>query len=225
MKCSELVLDFNLYPRQRVDDAHVSHLGEAVRAGAPLPPVIVDRKSKRVTDGFHRVKLAQRDGEDAEIDVILRDYADDREMLLDAMRLNASHGRALTACDRARCIQLGLSMKLDEESIAGALSVTLPKCQRLKSDKLGVDGTTVKLSPAFGPYKPAIRHKRGQPLTKPQQALNAQLGGFTQTRLIDELIKLIQTNLIDTHNRHVMDRLQKLHGLLDKLPLPEHCDA
>jgi len=53
---ADLVLDYELYPRVRLSDMYVAELAEALRSGVVLPPVVVDRASNRVVDGFHRVK-------------------------------------------------------------------------------------------------------------------------------------------------------------------------
>lgn len=45
----ELVEDFGLYPRLAVDDMHVRALAEALATRATLPPVVADRKPRRLT--------------------------------------------------------------------------------------------------------------------------------------------------------------------------------
>ena len=57
---AEVVLDFDLYPRSQIDSQHVSSMCEAERAGAEFPPIVIDKKSKRVIDGFHRYTKQQR---------------------------------------------------------------------------------------------------------------------------------------------------------------------
>ena len=86
MKAAELVLDFDLYPRNSLDPHNVKNIIEAISSGIELPPVIADRKSKRVIDGFHRVRGNLRlFGDDAEISVIEKDYRNEAAMFLDAM--------------------------------------------------------------------------------------------------------------------------------------------
>jgi len=98
---NSLVLDFTLYPRCRVDDQHASYMLESVKAGVELPPVIIDKKSKRVIDGFHRVTAMKRffklnKKEKPEITAIIKTYKSEADMFLDAMKYNAAHGRMLT---------------------------------------------------------------------------------------------------------------------------------
>jgi hypothetical protein len=93
MKASEIVLDFDLYPRNNLDQSNVRGLMDAMAAGQELPPVVLDKKSKRCIDGFHRVRATLRFlGDDAEITAILRDFQSEKDMFLEAMRLNAHHG-------------------------------------------------------------------------------------------------------------------------------------
>jgi hypothetical protein len=77
--CVELVQDYSLYPRTVTDDAHVARLVEALRAGETFPPVVADKASRRVVDGFHRIKAYIRaEGDEAKCAVEWRDYADDQ---------------------------------------------------------------------------------------------------------------------------------------------------
>lgn len=103
MKLTDLILDFDLYPRNDVSATHVTALVDASEAGEVIPPMVADAKSKRVTDGFHRYRMHERLGhETAEVE--LRDYATEAEMFADAVRLNASHGRSFDPFDRRRAV-------------------------------------------------------------------------------------------------------------------------
>ena len=90
LKAAEIVLDFGLYLRKNFDAANVASIVSAMGAGVEMPAVVIDRASKRCVDGFHRVQAAiQLHGDDAEIQVIEKDYPSEKEMFLDAMRYNA----------------------------------------------------------------------------------------------------------------------------------------
>ena len=47
---SQLVKDYTVYPRKDVFWQNVESLVEALRAGATLPPIIVDRATHRIVD-------------------------------------------------------------------------------------------------------------------------------------------------------------------------------
>ena len=97
---SGLVLDRELSPRERLGSNHVRQLAEALRAGATFPPIVVQRGTSRVVDGFHRVEAHRRVyGREALVEVVEKEYVDDGELFLDAVRLNAAHGSRLAPYD------------------------------------------------------------------------------------------------------------------------------
>lgn len=55
-------------------------LAESLQAGATLPPIVVERETSRVVDGFHRVEAHRRVyGREAMIEVIEKEYASEGE--------------------------------------------------------------------------------------------------------------------------------------------------
>src|SRR6266700_122704 len=91
---SELVEDLSIYPRGAVDNVRVDDLCYALDAGNVLPPPLVDRATRKIVDGFHRVRAyRKRLGDDGVIDAELEDFASDAEMLLRSAQLNAVHGK------------------------------------------------------------------------------------------------------------------------------------
>src|SRR5262249_7838158 len=124
MPIADLVEDMELYPRHAIDNSHVLALVLAEESGATLPPVIADRKSKKVVDGWHRLRARKRrDGAAAVIDVELRDYKDEASMVLDAVSLNSAHGRKLDAIDQTRAALMLEKQKVTTVKIAIALHV------------------------------------------------------------------------------------------------------
>ncbi|MFI6306139.1 transcriptional regulator [Amycolatopsis thailandensis] len=83
-------------PRLRGEDKrHVARLAET---DAPLPPILVDRRTMRVIDGMHRLMAASMRGQDT-IDVEFFD-GDPEEGFLRAVRANVTHGLPLSQADR-----------------------------------------------------------------------------------------------------------------------------
>jgi hypothetical protein len=210
IKVSELVLDFELYPRNNVDAFNVKQIAEAMAAGTEMPPVIVDRQSKRVIDGFHRCKAAIRlHGENAEIEVVEKTYSSEAAMFLDAMRLNASHGARLDPCDRVHCLILAERLKLTVEQVAGALHMTTDKLASLRADRTATSaGLTV-------PLKSTIRHFAGGKLNKRQAEANDRLSGMRQVFYVNQIIELVEAKLLDTTDGNLMARLEHLSELLE----------
>lgn len=209
-KCAELVLDFGLYPRHNVDSYNIRSILDALDAGTELPPVIADEKSKRVADGFHRVRAyLKKYGPEAEINVIFKRYKNESELFLDAMRYNASHGAKLDQCDRTHCMIVAERLQIPLDAVAGALHMEVDKLANLRSTRTATaNGLTV-------PIKRTIQHKAGQELTPQNVAGNEKLSGMTQTFYVNQLITLIESKLLNLEDDQLMERLKNLHVLLD----------
>lgn len=126
VKAIELVFDWNLWPRHKaetLDITNLNQLKDALRAGMRFPPVIVDEKSLRIIDGFHRTR-ATLDvlGDEGAIEVEFRRYASEAEMFLEAGALN-NHGLKLGPLDRAHFILKARRMKIPPAAIATALGM------------------------------------------------------------------------------------------------------
>lgn len=212
LKAAELVLDFDLYPRTNVDTKNITDLAAALAAGQTLPPVIIDKKSRRVVDGFHRVRAHLKHfGDGADIEVIEKNYKSDKEMFLEAARCNAAHGAKLDTCDRVHCKIVADNLGLTLDAIAGAL--------HMPAGKLG-DLCLGRTATAHGQplaLKRTVRHKAGQELTKPQTECNAKLSGMNQSFYVNQLIMLIESDLLDTNDEALMERLSVLSRLLESL--------
>jgi hypothetical protein len=211
VKLSELVFDFALYPRHQVDMQHVSEIAEAIRAGVEMPPLIADKKSKRVPDGFHRGRAyGQVGGPDVQVPVIFKSYKNTREMLLDAIRYNAQHGKKLSPFDRAHAMILAEKVGISDAVLAQALSMTKARVVSLREKKTalapnGKSGTRIAL-------KQTIAHMAGEKLTKGQREANETLGGMNQLFYVNQLIKLAKNNLFDMTNDELLPKLKEQCG-------------
>lgn len=213
----ELILDFGLYPRSEVETQHVARLVEAIEAGVELPPIVADRRSKRVVDGFHRHRAYSRLYEaDAKVQVTLKSYGDDSALFLDAMRLNSGHGRGLSSFDRMHCIIRAEELKVAPVQIASALSITIDRIGELKAHKLGRLHVVGRADRSVA-LKNTLSHMSGQSLTEEQQGVNRRLGGMSQRFYANQLIMLVQGGLIDRDDAALMQQLVQLWRLLGEL--------
>ena len=134
-KIAELVLDDTVYPRHEADESHVQVLSDAIEAGVKFPPIVICRKTRRVVDGFHRVLAFGGFFDDQyELDCVEKDYASDRELFLDAIRFNASHGLSLTIADRQLCTLRAKQLGIGDGEAAAALAVTVDRAGRLRAN-------------------------------------------------------------------------------------------
>lgn len=215
IKAAELVLDFTIYPRNNVDAKNVSMIVDALASGAELPPVIIDKKSRRVIDGFHRTKGHLKFyGDDAMINVVEKSYKSEGEMFLDSMRYNAAHGARLDPCDRTHCVIVAEKLGLSLDAVAGALHMPVDRLGSLKNDR------TATYNRLSVPLKQTIKHMAGKPLTQRQNEANDKLSGMNQSFYANQLIELIESEMVDLSNERTMDSLKRLHELLERLLVP-----
>lgn len=211
IKVSELLLDYELYPRDRIEPFNVTQMVEALKAGRELPPIVVDRKSHRVVDGFHRLRAYQKlYGLNAEIPVELKDYEDDSKMFYSAVSLNANHGRQLSSYDRARCIAKAETFKLEPEAISAALNMTLQRIVEMKVERFA----TYKMEPRV--LKRTTAHLAGKELTDEEAEYNVKAGGMPQSFYINQVIAMLEADTVNWENQKVGNALKKLYDLLDK---------
>lgn len=210
---AELVLDFDLYPRQGIDTYHVTRLAEHLAAGAQLPPVTACRATRRLVDGFHRVRACQRAGH-ADITVEWRDYPDDAALLLDAITANAAHGRRMTAWDDARCALLARRLGITDDRLATAMQVRAEAIGRIRAVKIGRDDQRRPVA-----IKATISHLAGRTLTPSQVEGAGHVGGMSALFYVNQVRNLIEHDLLDAGNPRLLVRLAELRDLLNGLDL------
>lgn len=204
-----LVEDFSFYPRFQVDSVHVARLAEALRAGAEFPPIIADRASRRIVDGFHRRRAYLRVlGDSAVVAVVLRDYSTDADMLLDAIRCNAGHGRRLTPAEEVRAALLAREHKVSLALVADALAV------RVEALTGRIERTVASGHVEHVVLKPAYRHLAGEKLTVEQELANKHAGGHQASFYARMLIELIEADAVNLADDVLVARLHRLYDVL-----------
>jgi len=209
IKVTDLVLDYSLYPRHHLDDYHTREMVEAINAGVIFPPIVADKASMRVVDGFHRARAYRRKyGTEAEIDAILRKYASEADMFEDAMKLNSAHGRNLTAFDKARSIRRAQDLEISEERTVKALNITHDRYAQLIQQHWSADGEVLKYT---------LSHMAGKDTTQEQRDFNiGKAGGMDQLFYINQVIALLETGSIDWERERVKVGLRRLYEILEK---------
>lgn len=213
VKVLSVVIDYNIYPRAHVDNQHVAYLAEALASGATLPPIIIDKKSRRVVDGVHRCKGTLRHfGDDAEIEAIEKDYANEREMFLDSVELNSKHGQTLTRYDRVHCAIRGEELRVPKKALSKAMNMQLDKFISLVKERTAFIGNANEPIP----LKQTISHMAGKKLTKDQGEANKRIGGMGQIFYVNHVIMFLESDLLNLENPKLMERVAVLYEVLQK---------
>lgn len=153
-----LILDWKLWPRHeagKLDGTNVSKLKALLESGRQFnTPIVVDAKSLRVIDGFHRCRaLLDVFGESAVTEAILRTYENDVAMRLEAARLANNGALQLTPKDR---VHFSLGMRRDRVPwpiIAEALDMDVERLKTLVEGRsvMTRDGVKIAVSAAAAP--------------------------------------------------------------------------
>lgn len=214
IEVGKLIIDYGLYPRAEVDAVHLHYMRMALQAGVVFPPIVAWAKSLRVTDGVHRTKMYLAEhGANHLVDWIPRNYRNEADAFMDAMRLNANHGRTLTRFDRVHSILRAEELGLSVADMAGALGMTADAVGFLRADRVGRLYVRGKRSEPV-PLKRTIRHMAGRNLTQGQVEANEKLSGMEQLFYVNQLLALLGSDLIDHENEAL---LTGLGSLLDAL--------
>ena len=225
VKLSELIEDFDIYPRHSVDSAYVSELARAIQAGVMLPLARVDKKTKRIVDGFHRVRAWRKVlGRGDEIEVDLRSYASEQDLLKEAIELNAAHGRKLDQQDRSRSALLLERHGVTVKEISVVLRTTEQRVQELINVRVVLvkpppagEGDDGKAAPEKRPAKPVAYPQPGEPpreLTPEQYRVMESSGGHRTAQTVTQLTRELEAGVVDLSAPGLREKLWKLHDVI-----------
>lgn len=205
-----LIEDFTLYPRTMVCPTHVNALIDALKVDVDLPPIVADKKSSRVIDGFHRLAAYRR----LKVDTVAVEWLNcknEQELFAFAVEANAGHGRPYSPYDRARIRGRAEDLGFTLERVGQILKMPV---ESLTAQKERVFAADPEGKPT--PLKNTIAWKAGQRLTEREMKANEKLGGMNATFYVNQVIELLEARLIDPRNEGLQASLLKLHELLGK---------
>ena len=222
VKAASLVLDWNLWPRfesKKLDSANLRKIKEAIIAGVELPAVIVDKKSKRVVDGFHRTTatLAIK-GDLADISAVMKDYKNDLDMFIDAIRYNNVHGLPLCPRDQIHCIIMlreNFGKKIPWEEIGPILGIKDERAKNFYEQRSASDpeGNTV-------PLTGGSLMLSGRKLTKKEENYRTSSSGILPIVYARMLLKAVDAGLFpetDTDEEIALLLVDKIQLVLSKI--------
>jgi hypothetical protein len=206
---ASLVLDETIWPRHQLINANVAAMVEAIRVGMEMPPVLIDVKTSKVVDGFHRIHAYQRlYGENYQIPVTTKTYRNREAMVADAIATNADHGQRLTSWDVTRCLLLADEVGMPLDKLAGLLHWRADKLAAYRESRMGTTLDQRKLA-----LKRSLRHRLNQPLNPDQEAANEKLSGMPPMFHVNQLVTLLETDLMPDDD-HLAVRAAHLAGLI-----------
>lgn len=214
IQMSLLVCDFNIYPRGTkggVDKVLVGTYAQGMRSGAKFPPIDVDRKTKRIVDGWHRYEAHKRVVGDTPIRCRLFDFKSEEEMFLHAFRVNFHHGKNLSQWDVKHCIALAHQMNIDLERLQEI--ATSYDIEELAGDVRETrQGVVIPIKSEITKFVPP-----GKKLTKAQEEINETKSRDSFLTTIRNTVRIIRARCFSKDDEITMSELWTLHQLLSKV--------
>jgi hypothetical protein len=199
----KIVLDLTLYPRSGISEFNVSRLLAALKSGARLPPLIVERRTHRLVDGRHRLEAYKR-AKLKTIEVAEKVYTNDADLFADAVRCNVGHGEPLDHFSIRNAI-----IRLTEY---GYTRDAITEVVRMPADRLEKIERGFAIEASSGKplaLKGGLSHLAGQRLTPDQVQANRSHSGGKAIFYVRQLISLMQNDLVPPSEAFAieMDRL------------------
>jgi len=134
VKISELVFDEALYPRLKIGWLTAYSYAQAIRAGRTLPPITVGlfKGKMYVVDGWHRVE-AMKMLHEGDIQAIVNKYESRRDIFVDSVKTNVTHGRQLSVQEKVRIVDVLKGYSFTLEQVSDLVAVPLDKMQMFEA--------------------------------------------------------------------------------------------
>jgi ParB-like chromosome segregation protein Spo0J len=171
------------------DKAHIARLAETE---APLPPILVDRRTMRVIDGMHRLMAASIKGQST-ILVMFFDGSE-ADVFLRAVQENVAHGLPLTQADRRAAAEriVASHPHLSDRAIgqaAGLAAKTVAAIRKRSSQDAPQSNTRVGRDGRVRPLDSSEARRRAAELLtdQPEASLRdvARVAGISPATVLD----------------------------------------
>lgn len=211
LKISELAFDSNLYPRMKVGWLTAYQYAQAMRAGSIFPPILVGRLKGKlyVVDGWHRLE-AKKMLKEEYVEAMVKNYENKRDMIVESIRLNSTHGRPLSVQEKVRLIYKLEDLEFRVEEISEIVKVPVGNIERLKARIIiGPNGKPVYLKSIVARAKP-----------EEEDALGVDMDRFnvrSVSHLLGQLIELLESGVYPFDDEAVKGLTVRVYGLLGEM--------
>lgn len=225
----EIYFDEDLYPRDSFNHKTSYIYSQSMNAGAVFPPIVLALLNNRkyLVDGKHRIE-ANKMNKKENIKAVVHTEWSKKKIFEEAVRLNVAHGKTLTPYDKRKIALKLREMNSTPEEISKLIQVPEDKLENFIGSRLvnTLTGDVVdseeneKMAKEIGQaiLKSGIKHFAGKTLSEEDfedlEKNQKFLYTATQAGLLKELIRLIESNLLDVSNKQVNQLLNKLRKIL-----------
>jgi hypothetical protein len=139
-KIGDLEIDPKLTELRHINMVFVSTYRQNYRSGAHFPPLVIQKGTNRVVSGNHRLTAMLMEFDvNHEIDVIEKKYKNEREVLEDFVRENATHGNALDQFSKKKLINALLKESCPVEEISRLFNIPVSRIEKLGDEVVTVN--------------------------------------------------------------------------------------
>ncbi len=216
LKLSQISINEDITDLRPIDMFVVERYRQAIRTGAEFPPIVVAGKGYGIVSGNHRYTayLAEL-GEDAEVEVVRREFKTRRDMLEFAAGENMKHGSPMTGITRRR---FALAIAAEGASLAEVarlfnvpertLELWGTRVVRVFGKGKGRDGTTQPIK--FGPDL-----ETGQRVTSEQYTTHIKRDmGASGRQMALQLARWLRAGWIDMTDERTAAAMDELRAAL-----------
>ncbi len=215
LKISQIKRRDDLYPRNQTNYITTLRYSSALQTGAVFPPVTVAKVKRTyiLIDGAHRIEAFKMNKEPY-IQVEILENLSEKEMFIESVKRNTSHGLQFSAQETARIVLKLRGLKVSKNKIAELVRIPNDRLKpfmakrmiRIVGDEGGVKGIDI--------LKSEVKHLAGGYSGELDQK---KFIGISQIQIINDLINLVEKDLINFDNKTVNARLRKLYKLLGNI--------
>lgn len=218
---NEVVIDNELYPRTGTFWLNIYKYSENMKAGSKFPPIVLAKiKGKNIlVDGRHRLearKLLKKD----KISAILHTDWDRKKVLEEAIKSNIGHGLSLSPYEIRRLVLKLRLLKYKEKDISGLVNVPIGKLEKFVAQR-AVSAITGEAIGEQVIVKAPLKHLAGETYNSEQLEIiensQGEISAKTQINLLDQVIILLENNLIDSKNDKILERIDTIKDLINKI--------
>jgi len=208
LKISDLILDSDLYPRMKTGWLTAYQYAQAMRAKSNFPPINVGvyQGKKYVIDGWHRIE-AKKMLKEEYIDAIVIKYNTTREMFLESVKLNSTHGRQLSVQEKVRIISKLKEMHFKMEEISEIIKIPL--------DKIGILEARTITGPKGEPiYVKSVLVGADEDML--QNVNQSSFNVASVTALLTQMIELLESGVYSIEKPQIKELTVHLYKLLQE---------
>jgi len=210
VKIGDLQIDPKLTRIRHINPVFVSRYRQEYRNGTVMPMIIVEQDTLRIVSGNHRLTAMLAEyGEERKIDVEIRKYESEAQMLVDFTKENLSHGMPLDDFTKRKLVRSMLDADLSEEEISQVFNLPIKRIERLGGSVIQVKiGKGIEYLPKKKGFEPS----GDKPLTEKQYREHEYKDrGLTLVQQASQIIRWLKNGFVmhTDVNDNALRELQK----------------